>query len=64
MIQRVLKKTIHSKSGFTLIEVVIAVAILVTSLLPIFYFMSKGAQETDINVSKSYATNLASQILD
>lgn len=39
-------------------------AILAATMVPIFFFMSKGASETDFNVSRMFAIGRASEILN
>ncbi|MBU1106442.1 MAG: type II secretion system GspH family protein [Candidatus Riflebacteria bacterium] len=51
-------------SAFTLLEIILAMAILAATMVPIFYFMSKGASDTDINVSRMYAVSRASEVLN
>ncbi|GAB4281352.1 MAG: hypothetical protein Kow0029_26370 [Candidatus Rifleibacteriota bacterium] len=53
-----------SKQGFTIIEIVLAMAILAATMVPIFFFMSKGASETDFNVSRMFAIGRASETLN
>ncbi|MEW6709050.1 MAG: prepilin-type N-terminal cleavage/methylation domain-containing protein [Candidatus Riflebacteria bacterium] len=50
--------------GFSLIEIILAMAILAATMVPIFFFMSKGASETDLNVSRMFAITRASEILN
>lgn len=59
-----LKKTFQSSSGFTLIEIILAMAILAATMVPIFFFMSKGATDTDFNASRVFAIGRASEILN
>lgn len=56
-----MKKNIRA---FSLIEIVLAMAILAATMVPIFFFMSKGASETDFNVSRMFAISRASETLD
>ena len=58
------KKIKQSSAAFTLIEVILAMAILAATMVPIFYFMSKGATDTDFNVSRMFAISRASEILN
>ncbi len=59
-----IKKILQSQAAFTLIEVVLAMAILAATMAPIFFFMSKGASDTDFNVSRMFAISRASEILN
>jgi len=54
----------QSSAAFTLIEIILAMAILAATMVPIFFFMSKGASDTDFNVSRMFAINRASEILN
>lgn len=58
------KKELQSSRAFTLIEVILAMAILAATMVPIFFFMSKGASDTDFNVSRMFAISRASEILN
>lgn len=51
-------------NAFTLIEIMLAMAILAATMVPVFFFMSKGASETDFNVSRMFAISRASEILN
>lgn len=57
-------KRITDNKAFTLIEIMLALAILAGTMVPIFFFMSKGASDTDFNVSRMFATTRASEILN
>ncbi len=54
----------QSSAAFTLLEIILAMAILVATMVPIFFFMSKGASDTDFNVSRTFAVSRASEILN
>lgn len=54
----------YKQKAFTLVEIVLAMAIMAATMVPIFFFMSKGATETDFNVSRMFATSRASEILN
>ncbi len=54
----------YSDKAFTLVEIVLAMAILAATMVPIFFFMSKGATETDFNVSRMFAISRASEVLN
>ncbi len=54
----------HQQKGFTLVEIILAMAIMAATMVPIFFFMSKGASDTDFNVSRTFAVNRASEILN
>lgn len=58
------KKLFQSSAAFTLIEIILAMAILAATMVPIFFFMSKGASDTDFNVSRMFAISRASEILN
>jgi prepilin-type N-terminal cleavage/methylation domain-containing protein len=51
-------------NAFTLIEIMLAMAILAATMVPVFFFMSKGASDTDFNVSRMFAISRASEILN
>ena len=51
-------------SAFTMLEIILAMAILAATMVPVFYFMSKGASDTDVNVSRMYAISRATEILN
>ncbi len=53
-----------TRSAFTLVEILLAMAILVATMVPVFFFMTKGASDTDLNASKSFAVSRASDILN
>ena len=59
-----MKKLQRKKLAFSLIEIVLAMAIMAATMVPIFFFMSKGASETDFNVSRMFAIGRASEILN
>lgn len=52
------------RSAFTMLEIILAMAILAATMVPIFYFMTKGASDTDFNVSRMYAISRASETLN
>ena len=52
------------KNAFSLIEIMLAMAILAATMVPIFFFISKGASDTDFNVSRMFAVSQASDILN
>ncbi|PKL43771.1 MAG: hypothetical protein CVV41_08360 [Candidatus Riflebacteria bacterium HGW-Riflebacteria-1] len=52
------------RSAFTMLEIILAMAILAATMVPVFYFMSKGASDTDFNVSRMYAISRASETLN
>lgn len=54
----------YKQRAFTLVEIVLAMAIMAATMVPIFFFMSKGATETDFNVSRMFATSRASEVLN
>lgn len=58
------KPILQSSAAFTLIEIILAMAILAATMVPIFFFMSKGASDTDFNVSRMFAISRASEILN
>lgn len=47
-----------------MVEIVLAMAILAATMVPVFYFMSKGAADTDYNVSRMFAISRASETLN
>lgn len=57
-------KNLQSSRAFTLIEIILAMAILAATMVPIFFFMSKGASDTDFNVSRMFAISRASEVLN
>ncbi len=59
----VLKK-LQSNRAFTMLEIILAMAILAITMVPIFFFMSKGASDTDINASRTFAISRASEALN
>jgi type II secretory pathway pseudopilin PulG len=59
-----MKKFSVNKKAFSLIEIVLAMAIMAATMVPIFFFMSKGATETDLNVSRTFAIGRATEILN
>jgi type II secretory pathway pseudopilin PulG len=58
------RKIMQSSGAFTLIEIILAMAILAATMVPVFFFMSKGASDTDFNVSRMFAISRASEILN
>lgn len=50
--------------GITFIEIAIAMLILAVALLPIFHMIHKGAEDTDISASQSFAINKATELLN
>lgn len=57
-------KKLQCRRAFTLIEIILAMAILAITMVPIFFFMSKGASDTDLNASRSFAISRASEVLN
>lgn len=56
--------SIKRQNAFTMVEIVLAMAILAATMVPVFYFMSKGAADTDYNVSRMFAISRASETLN
>lgn len=50
--------------GITFIEIAIATLIMAVALLPIFHMIHKGAEDTDISASQSFAINKATEVLN
>jgi hypothetical protein len=55
---------IRDRRAITFLEIVIAVAILVVAMIPLFGLMSKETVETDKNASEAFAINKASEVLN
>ncbi|GAB4281540.1 MAG: hypothetical protein Kow0029_26710 [Candidatus Rifleibacteriota bacterium] len=53
-----------NRKAITFLEIVIAVAILVVAMIPLFGLMSRETVETDKNASEAFAINKASEILN
>lgn len=47
-----------------MIEIILAMAILAITMVPVFYFMTKGAADTDFNFSRMFAISRASETLN
>lgn len=52
------------KKGLTFLEIMIAMVIMATALLPIFSMINKGTEDTDLNHATAYAVGRASDILN
>lgn len=61
---KVHRTDIHSRRALTFLEIVIALAVLAVAMLPIFAVIHKGASDTDINNSQTYAITKATDTLD
>lgn len=59
-----MKRFIAHGSGITFFEIMIAMFILSIAVMPIFWVIHKGTEETDIISSQSFAINQATQILN
>lgn len=52
------------KKGLTFLEIMIAMVIMATALLPIFSMINKGTEDTDLNHATAYAVGRASDVLN
>ena len=52
------------RRGITFLEIVLAIFILSIAVVPIFWVIHKGTEETDVSASQSFATNKATEILN
>lgn len=55
---------VRNRRAVTFLEIVVAVAILVVAMIPLFGLMSKETVETDKNASQAVAINKASEVLN
>jgi len=58
------EKFLFKKTGITFLEIMIAVMILTIALLPIFNFIHRGTEDTDINAAQAFAITKATEILN
>lgn len=54
----------RNRRAVTFLEIVVAVAILVVAMIPLFGLMSRETVETDKNASQAFAINKASEVLN
>lgn len=54
----------NRRSAMTMVEIVIAMAILAIALLPIFNMIQKGTEDTDLNAAQAFAITKASEVLN
>lgn len=59
-----MKRFIKHGSGITFFEIMIAMFILSIAVMPIFWVIHKGTEETDVMASQSFAINKATEILN
>ncbi|MFZ2959161.1 MAG: prepilin-type N-terminal cleavage/methylation domain-containing protein [Candidatus Ozemobacteraceae bacterium] len=50
--------------GLTFLEIMIGLVIIAVAMLPVFNMIHKGAEDTDLSASQSFATNKATEILN
>lgn len=55
---------LHDRRAVTFIEIVVAVAILAVTMIPLFGLMSRQTVETDKNAAQAFAINKASEVLN
>lgn len=58
------KRTSVCRRAFSMVEIVLAMAILAATMVPVFYFMTKSATDTDFNVSRMFAISRATETLN
>lgn len=59
-----MKRFINHRSAITFFEIMIAMFILAIAVIPIFWVIQKGTEETDVMASQSFAINKATEILN
>lgn len=58
------KSSLFCNIGITFLEIMVAMAILITAMLPVFTFIHKGAEDTDANAAQAFALTKATEILN
>lgn len=55
---------IKRTDGITFLEIMIATLILSIALLPVFFMLNKGTEDTDLNAAQAFAINKATEVLN